>query len=187
VYIASLVWVWKKKVSHHDVMYQEVVAVQEEVKEHKSVFLTSRMGLIVKLGASFGGVLCASSLTVNSALELSTMLAWPVEAIGATLLALGTSLPEFAISFNSLRRGQHSLAIGPTLGTVLEQSTLILGILALASSQPVYLGGLVGSVIFSLLAFAILCYALIRYERIGRGTGTALGLLLVAYIFYYLW
>lgn len=187
VYIASLIWIWKKKVSHHDVVYQEVAAIQHDVSAHKSVFLTSRAGLMVKLAASFGGVLCASSLTVNSALELSALLVWPVEVIGATLLALGTSLPEFAISFNSLRRGHDSLALGPTLGTVLEQSTLILGILALASSQPVHLEGLVGSVIFSLVAFAILCYGLIRYERIGRGTGMALGLLLIAYIFYHMW
>lgn len=187
VYIASIVWIWKKKVSHSDVVYQEVVAVQQDVSDHKSVFLTSRTGLIIKLAASFGGVLWASSITVNSALELSALLAWPVEAIGATLLALGTSLPEFAISFSSLRRGQDSLALGPTLGTVLEQSTLILGILALASAQPVRFEGLVGPVIFSLIAFAILCHALVRYERVGRGTGTALGLLLVAYIFYYLW
>lgn len=187
IYIGSLVWIWKKKVSHHDVVYQEVVAVQQEVKEHKSVFLTSTPGLVVKLAASFGGVLCASSLTVNSALELSALLAWPIESVGATLLAIGTTLPEFAISFSSLRRGQHSLALGPTLGTVLEQSTLILGILAVVSAQPVRLEGLVGSVIFSLIAFAILCYGLIRYECIGRGTGTALGLLLIAYIFYHMW
>lgn len=186
VYIVALLWMWKRRDVHHDVIHEEVAAIKEAVHEHKSIILTSRFGLLIKLGMSFIGVLYASSVAVGSALDLAAMLALPAEVIGATLLAVGTSLPEFVISFTSMRRGHDSLALGPTLGTVLEQSTLILGILAMTSAKPVMLGGLAASIIFSLLACAILCYSLIRYEGIGKGTGMVLCGLLIAYGAYFL-
>lgn len=183
IYAAAITWLWKRREAH-DILHQEVDSIQHDVAATKDVVLTSVAGMIIKLCASLGLVMVASSITVHYAMCIATDLCLPLETVGATILGVGTSLPELCLSLNALRRGQHALAIGPTLGTVLGQTTLILGILATLSHKPVQMSGLRGAALFMFAAFGIVCYGLTKDKRMGRGMGAALLALFVAYMVY---
>lgn len=179
IYLASTAWVWIRS-RGEDLQDQEIL--EQDVLEDR--YLNSKWGKVAKLFVSFGLVLFASGLTVHGAVELALGLKMPLETVGATLMALGTSLPELVLCMSALRRKQYSLALAPTLGTVLEQTTLILGTLAVLSDKPVKLAGLRGASMFMFLAFFIISYGLFRFSQVGRKTGVALVSLFFGYLAY---
>jgi cation:H+ antiporter len=50
--------------------------------------------------------------------------------VGVTVLAIGTSLPELAVSIVSVRRGHHGLALGNIIGSNAFNTLAVLGIAA---------------------------------------------------------
>jgi cation:H+ antiporter len=180
IYGAAIVYFWK----HKDM--RDLVHGEEEITPAADVVACASPTwlLVTKLAASLGVVMFASHLTVTYALALSEGLQLPLETVGATILGVGTTLPELALCFGALRRGDFGLAIGPTLGTVLGQTTLILGLLAVLSDKPVQLAGLHWACMFMFLAFGILALGLMKRRPMGRGTGAALISLFIAYLAY---
>jgi cation:H+ antiporter len=178
IYIATLIWVWTKR---NDVDYDDESVSGSDLE---AVSELSRIGSVIRMFVCFGLVFLASKVTVDSAIHLATGLSLPLETVGATILAMGTSLPELVLSLSALRRKQFALALGPTLGTVLEQTTLILGVLTVLSDKPVHLAGLRGASIFMFLAFFIISYGLYRFSQVGRRTGATLVTLFFAYLAY---
>ncbi|MCB9493496.1 MAG: sodium:calcium antiporter [Epsilonproteobacteria bacterium] len=185
VYVGLMGWMWKNR-HEHDMLDEEVTSITHDVEQHPDTFLKSRWGLVLKLVASLGLVMGVSEIIVYSTTEVASLLMLPLETIGSTILAIGTSLPELSLSLSALRRKEYSLAIGPTLGTVFEQGTLIMGLLALFSGKPVNLAGLHAQFFFMLAAVVVMCIALLRDSKVPRQTGFALISLFVLYFAYHI-
>ncbi len=134
---------------------------------------------------SIGLVLGSSAVVVQGALGITVACGMKLELVGATILALGTTLPEITIGINALRRQEYALALGPTLGTIIAQATLALGSLAVLSPAPINLRSLGDSACFMFMAFVLLTCALLS-NRMGRTTGFALLSLFGCYIAYHL-
>lgn len=179
IYLASTAWVWMS--SRGEEMVDEELLTQELQED---AFLNTAWGKVIKLLISFALVLASSALTVHGAVELALCFSLPLETVGATLMAMGTSLPEIVLCLSALRRKQYSLALAPTLGTVLEQTTLVLGVLAVLSEEPVKLSGLRGASMFMFIAFFVISYGLFRFSQVGRKTGFALVSLFFGYLAY---
>ena len=174
IYMVAIVWLWKTR----DDQDEQIQSVNEGLSQD------SILVLVLKLLVSFIVVTLSSGATVHYAVVLATKLQVPLEIIGATILGVGTSLPELALSLNALRRGDYGLALGPTLGTVLGQTTFILGTLAVLSDKPVSVAGLDWAFWFMFAAFGVIAYGLVRGEKMGRGTGAVLISLFAAYLSY---
>lgn len=65
-------------------------------------------GALVYLGARF---------TIFSLIRISEFAAIPSEVIAVTAVALGTSLPEVAVSISAVRKGKSEIAVGNILGS----------------------------------------------------------------------
>lgn len=182
IYMVAIVWLWKTR--DQDAMHPEPPVVIPEEHIDANVNQDSMPVLLFKLLISFIVVTLSSGMTVHFAVALATKLQVPLEIIGATILGVGTSLPELALSLNALRRGDYGLALGPTLGTVLGQTTFILGTLAVLSKNPVSVAGLDWAFWFMFAAFGVIAYGLVRGEKMGRGTGAVLISLFAAYLGY---
>lgn len=78
-----------------------------------------------------------SSLFVDSAIALANHLHLPEVLIGATVVSLGTTLPEILFSTISAARGLTDMALGNALGSILCNTGLIAGFLILL--KPVLL------------------------------------------------
>ncbi len=164
-----------------DIWQEEVDAITHDVKSTSDVVLTSVVGIIVKLFMSVGVVLGCSWLIVYCAVAVATALGAQLETVGATICALGTSLPELAMSLTALRRKEYELALAPTLGSVLEHSMLVLGVLGLCSRYPVSFSLLREEGLFMFIAFALMILFLWMRRPLMRWQG---GILLSLYALY---
>jgi len=102
--------------------------------------------------------------------------------VGLTIVALGTSLPEFAVTVISALRGHGGVALGNVLGSNVMN---ILGILGIAS---IVSGGIVVSSAYSddiwllLLSSGLVCVMLLNNRGIGKGLGFSMVLGYLAYM-----
>jgi cation:H+ antiporter len=86
---------------------------------------------------AFLGVPTSGYLVVTSAAALARLAGVSDWLIGATLVAAGTSLPEFVISIIAAKKGETGLGLGNIVGSNIFNILLILGSSALISPKAV--------------------------------------------------
>jgi len=81
------------------------------------------------LQTAFGaaGVLVACSFLIDAATSIASELGVSDTAIGLTLVALGTSLPELAVSVTAARKGHGMMVLGNVIGSNIANILLALG------------------------------------------------------------
>ncbi|MGD8703648.1 MAG: sodium:calcium antiporter, partial [Desulfosarcina sp.] len=85
--------------------------------------------LIVVLGKG-------ADLLVDEAVGLAARWHVPPLLIGATVVSLGTTLPEAAVSVVAAMKGKPEIALGNAVGSVICDTGLILGVATLMSPLP---------------------------------------------------
>lgn len=186
IYVASIATIWHKR---RDFSQDESLRCLYETdpcdpQHQEEVSTKAKWWLVAKLLTCLALVLGCSSAIVYFIEMFAVACNLPLETVGATILAAGTSLPELSLSLNALRRKQYALALGPTLGTVLEQCTLVLGLLTVLSKEPVDMVPVRGASVFMFIAFAIVSASLAR-RQIRRPVGVVLLSLFVCYMAYH--
>lgn len=102
--------------------------------------------------------------------------------IGLTVVALGTSLPEFAVSLLAALRGRADVAVGNILGSNLFNLLGILGISALLQPLPVSPRMLIFDQWVMLASAVLLLLVLYTGHRISRTEGALLVAGYAAYV-----
>lgn len=128
-------------------------------------------------------LLVGADWLVSSAVEIARVFNVPEEVIGATLVAVGTSVPELASTIAAAVRGLGDIAIGNVIGSNIFNLGLVLGVAAAIS--PLELSSIaIRTEILPALLFCILLIP-IAYTgaRVSRAEG---GLLLVGYALFIL-
>lgn len=74
---------------------------------------------------------------VEEAVTLSVKWGVPKMIIGATIVSLGTTLPEVSVSVLAAIQGNSDLALGNAIGSIIADTGLILGIAAIIGALPV--------------------------------------------------
>lgn len=138
--------------------------------------LVGALGLVI--------LIVGADLTVGAAVTLATALGVPKSVIGLTLVAVGTSLPELAISLIAVRRGQLDLAVGNVVGSNLFNLLFVLGATATILPVPIPAGGAVDLLALAGFSAALLVVSLSSHRRIVRGEGAVL---LAAYLGFSAW
>ncbi|MFH1875079.1 MAG: calcium/sodium antiporter [Pseudomonadota bacterium] len=85
--------------------------------------------LIVTLGKG-------ADILVDEAVSLSVRWGVPKILIGATIVSLGTTLPEVSVSVLAAINGSPGLALGNAVGSIICDTGLILGIAAIIAPLP---------------------------------------------------
>jgi len=85
-------------------------------------------------GIGISLVLVGAEFLVYAAKHIATQLKLSPLFISLTIVSIGTSLPELAVSTSSILQGDDGLAIANIIGSNITNSTLILGIAILLSS-----------------------------------------------------
>ena len=78
-----------------------------------------------------------ADILVEQAVSLSRRLGVPKMLIGATVVSVGTTLPEAAVSVLAAVRGVPGLALGNSVGSIIADTGLILGLAILIGRVPV--------------------------------------------------
>ncbi len=87
----------------------------------------------LKLSIGAIGVLIGSRFLVNSAIEIASVLGISEGAIGSTLVAVGTSLPELAVSVTALKKGYTPISIGNLIGSNIFNILWVIGVASIIS------------------------------------------------------
>ncbi|MFH0942958.1 MAG: sodium:calcium antiporter [Candidatus Beckwithbacteria bacterium] len=104
------------------------------------------------LGAAM--VIFSADMIVKTGVSLATILKAPVFLIGLFLVAIGTSLPELSLEIEAVKKKQIGMALGDLFGSVVVNSTLILGIVALIN--PIKLAGGLNAYLLAAAAFGVM-------------------------------
>ncbi|MGD6934639.1 MAG: sodium:calcium antiporter [Candidatus Bathyarchaeia archaeon] len=109
------------------------------------------------------GVVLSAFFLVESAVTIAETAGLSQQVIGATIIAIGTSLPELTLDLKAILRGHAGLAFGDIIGSCFVNITLILGI---GLFVPALLGTpveLTISVFQNLVLFSIVTNLLLWY------------------------
>lgn len=136
---------------------------------------------IVFLAALFG-LLKGADFLVDTISTLADRLGVPKLIVGLTVVAFGTSAPEFAVSSYAAWSGSGSIALSNVVGSNIFNTGIILGLCAIfgtvqATNTLVYRD--MGTLLFAGCAMS---YAAVSGSGISRFEGLVLASLLAAYL-----
>lgn len=144
-------------------------------KSWVSVTLITLCGLIaITYGADF---------LVNGAVNLAKLFGISEAVIGATIIAVGTSMPELATSCVAAYRRQNDIALGNVIGSNIWNILCIMGVTATITEVPVATQFLHFDLWMMLLATALLFPVMAYNYRISRKEGAMLFGFYVLYIY----
>lgn len=132
-------------------------------------------------------VLFSAEFAVNAATQLAGSLGLSNAFIGATLISLGTTLPELAVCVAAVRKGLAGLALGNAIGSAVVNFTLVLGVAALINPLNIKINTFLDLVLFSLIVNGVVWLLLRfrkRWTRLEGMTLIILYALFVASMFY---
>jgi cation:H+ antiporter len=135
--------------------------------------------LLILLASAFG-IYFGADYTVQSMIEIANHLNVPPSLISLTVLSLGTTLPELAVSITAIRQGKSAIAVGNILGSCVFNALVIPGAVSGfgAILVPEYL---IGFALPVFVAASILFYLLTQDKKISSSEGM---LFLVFYAFF---
>ena len=135
------------------------------------------MGLVVISGGA--------ELVVQGAAHIAERIGLSEYAVGATVVAIGTTLPDKAISLIGGLRGQGGVVTANATGSNIFLLSLVLGLAALPGGAGLAVPPSVAHVdVPLLLAMTLLITLLFRRPSLHRRIGAVLLILYVAYVVY---
>ena len=123
---------------------------------------------------------------VDGAAGIATKFGIPQLVIGLTIVAMGTSAPEAAVSITAAFAGNAEITIGNIVGSNVLNILIILGITALVYPVAVQKSSLIFDIPVVLFATAIL-FVLGYDGNISRLDGIIMLVIFVAYLFFLFW
>jgi cation:H+ antiporter len=154
-----------------------VGVVQPEEKPGRRIFLSLVVGII---GIYFGGKWVVEGvLLMASAFQVNQFL------ISATVLAIGTSLPELAVSIFAVSKGKVDLAVGNVIGSNVFNILWVLGIIPLI--KPLMIPSFVGIDILVMIFATIMLFFFMfigEKHQLRVKEGAAFIVFYLAYILY---
>lgn len=117
--------------SHHRLVVQHAFSKSSVHRLLLSITRTRSQSSLFKFGLGVILLLVSSHFIVQIATQLALSTGLSSLFIGLFVVAVGTSLPEFAFEIRAVQSGQSDMALGDLLGSVVANSTLILGLSSL--------------------------------------------------------
>jgi len=122
----------------------------------------------IKFLVGAGLIIILSKFAVDSSIDIAGFIGLPPSIIGATIIGLGTSLPELATTIQALKKGLVNMALGNLLGSCITNITLILGVSSLLSFSPVNAVAVQSIMFYVLLSSLSVWYMVGASERLTK-------------------
>jgi cation:H+ antiporter len=121
---------------------------------------------------------------VGGAVGLARVAGISERVVGLTVVAIGTSLPELAVSIAAALKKQQEMAVANVVGSNIFNLLMILGASGLVRPLPID-ERMISVDLWVMMAFTILLLAFVfRRRTLARGGGACL---LLAYVCYVAW
>ncbi|MBR6626735.1 MAG: calcium/sodium antiporter [Lachnospiraceae bacterium] len=121
---------------------------------------------------------------VDGAAGIASKLKIPQLVIGLTIVAMGTSAPEAAVSITASLKGNSGIAIGNVVGSNILNVLLILGITALIVNVAIQKSTLMVEIPYMIVITLVLMGMGMTGGQVSRPEGGILWVLFIAYLGY---
>ena len=168
------------------------IKIAEEYKEEGFVYRffrqfnhvdSAKRKELVRLFLGVAVMLFSADMIVKLSINLADFANISSLVVGMVIVAIGTSLPEFAFSLRSLKKHQPSMFFGNLLGSTVTNSTLVLGVVALI--HPIQVDG-VSKYFIATAAFALIYltfwYFIKSKHRLDRWEAGVLILMYIVFV-----
>jgi cation:H+ antiporter len=154
--------------------------VRREFREAMPAKIPSFMLSVVMVVLGLGILVLGGNLFVKGGISLASYLGVPPAIVGLSVMAIGTSLPEFATSIVAAIRGYGDMVAGNVVGSNIFNVLSVIGLTA--SSTSVTRGSVTNVDLAVMMVASLLALRLMRTDaRMDRWEGSVL---LVGYLLY---
>jgi len=140
----------------------------------------------LRAGIKFVGclviIIILSRLIVDSSIDIAYFVNLPSSIIGATIIGVGTSLPELATTIQTLKKKYYEMALGNILGSCITNITLVLGISSIISASEVNIFAVQNLMFYVLVSSLTVWYMVTSSKSINKKGAIFLCLIYVAFI-----
>lgn len=135
----------------------EIALAESDTTTQTPILKTFILSVIGILGIVIGG-----DMVVDSATSIATLFGMSANLVGLTIVAIGTSLPEFVTSIVAIKKGETEIAIGNVIGSNIFNILLVLGLATFIS--PITISTLALIDIIFMLCITILLYLFMKKD-----------------------
>ena len=128
------------------------------------------------------GVVAGAYLLIESSVTIAHILDIPEFVIAASIVAIGTSLPELVVSAMAAHKGESDVAVGNVLGSNVFNVLMILGFAALFI--PLYAYQSMDSIIILFVVTLVMVPIIYTKNKISRLEGVFMLVIYFVFIFY---
>lgn len=157
---------------------ETAVAIEEETSSEISLPKTILVSIV-----GIAGIVVGGDMVVNSATTIATSFGMSANLVGLTIVAVGTSLPEFVTSIVAIKKGETEIAIGNVIGSNLFNILLVLGLSA--TINPITMSMLAFIDIVFMVLITILLYVFMKNKNsLIKNQGIIFVVLYIVYMTY---
>lgn len=141
---------------------------------------------ILFLAAGFTLLMKGADWFVEGASKIADKFGIPQLVIGLTIVAMGTSLPEAAVSISAALKGSAELTIGNVVGSNILNVLIILGLTSVICAVPVKRSTVIYEIPFTIVITVVLAVMGLLDNQVSRLEGVGLWILMIVYLLYLL-
>ncbi|MGX4599651.1 calcium/sodium antiporter [Faecalimicrobium sp. JNUCC 81] len=157
-----------------EVIDRDIMVQQKSSPMSKSIFL-SVVGILA--------IILGGKIVVDCASNIASSFGISDHLIGLTVVAIGTSLPEFVTSIVAATKGESDLALGNVIGSNIFNILFVLGISALISPMTIDPKLFIDGAIMIIATIITFLFAY-RKNNVNKYESLTLMILYVAYMAY---
>ena len=157
---------------------ETAIAIETEASSQISLPKTILISLVGIVGIVVGG-----DMVVNSATSIATSFGMSANLVGLTIVAVGTSLPEFVTSIVAIKKGETEIAIGNVIGSNVFNILLVLGLAATINPIAMSMSAFI-DIVFMVLITLLLYMFMKKDNSLVKKQGIILVVLYIAYMAY---
>ena len=163
--------------------YTYSVAISgEDEYEFEDSWLPNKMSLAIPFSAMGGGMIWfGAELLVSGSTGIAGTFGVSEAVIGLTIVALGTSLPELAVTLVAGIRGQGGVAVGNVLGSNVMNIMGIIGIASIVGSGIPVDVEFQRDILVVMATSGFVVWMLISEKEFTKNIGT---MMIITYLFY---
>ncbi|MDE7252778.1 MAG: calcium/sodium antiporter [Acetatifactor sp.] len=124
---------------------------------------------------------------VEGASKIADKFGIPQIVIGLTIVAMGTSLPEAAVSISAALKGNADITIGNVVGSNILNVLVILGLTSVIRAVAVKKNTIRYEIPFTIGITALLALLGLTDNTVGRLDGVILWVFMIVYLLYLVW
>lgn len=141
---------------------------------------------LLLLAVGFVMLIKGADWFVDGASKIADKFGIPQLVIGLTIVAMGTSAPEAAVSINSALKGNAGITIGNVVGSNIMNVLVILGLTAVIRAIAVKKSTIRYEIPFTIIITLVLALLGLTDNAVSRLDGVILWVLMIVYLLYLL-